>query len=401
MDRLELQPLYENYHRKIAKVNLKFSRYLYDLINWKARIICIRGARGVGKTTMLLQYILRNYENIDETLYASLDDLWFADHSLIDLVDWANQHGIYRLFLDEVHRYPNWSLTLKNIYDNYPDISIVYTSSSLLKIDNGQVDLSRRQTPYTLYGLSFREFLSFNDILKFEPLSLDQLLENHVTAAMTIIRQCKIFPQFDKYIKHGYYPIYKEEPEDFSVRLREMINVVIENDLPAVENMTFETIQKVRKLLMIISRNVPFQPKMSDLWQQLSTGNESGLKMLYALDRAQILSLLTSEIKTYKHLYKPEKIFLGNTNLMHALCENINKGNERETFFNNQLQVGHEVLYPQKGDFYVDEKYLFEVGGKNKTFNQIADVPDSFLAVDDIETGFGNRIPLWLFGFLY
>ncbi|MCH5222816.1 MAG: AAA family ATPase [Muribaculaceae bacterium] len=401
MDKKELLPLIENYHRKISKVNLRFLRYLYHKINWETRIISIRGARGVGKTTMLLQYILKNYENIDDTIYASLDDLWFADHSLIDLVDMVYKYGMKRIFLDEVHRYPHWAITLKNIYDSYPDFSIVYTSSSLLKIDNGQVDLSRRQTPYTLYGLSFREFLAYNEVYNFNPFPLDEILRHHPEISMEILSNIKIFPHFEEYLKRGYYPFYNEDPEDFVVRLRESINVVIENDLPAVEHVSFETIQKVRKLLMIISSNVPFQPKMSDLWGQLSTNNELGLKMLYALDRAQILSLLTSHIKNYKQLYKPDKIFLGNTSLMHALCLSINKGNERETFFNNQIQVYHKASYPLAGDFLIDDKYLFEVGGRNKTFEQIADVADSYLAIDDIETGFGNRIPLWLFGFLY
>lgn len=401
MNKTDLIPLIENYHRKISKIDLRFQRYLYQKINWKARIICILGARGTGKTTMLLQYILKNYENIDDTLYASLDDLWFADHSLIDLVDWASKYGIRKLFLDEVHRYPKWSETLKNIYDNYPDISIVYTSSSLLKIEHGNVDLSRRQTQYTLYGMSLREFLSYNGVINLDPLSLTDVLHKHPEIAMDILGHIKILPFFQNYLRHGYYPFYNEEPEDFTVRLRETVNVVIENDLPAVENMSYDTIQKVRKLLMIISQNVPFQPKMSDLWHQLSTNNELGLKMLYVLDRSQILSLLTSVTKNYKQLYKPDKIFLGNTNLMHALCTTINKGNERETFFNSQLQATHSVTYPSKGDFLIDEKFLFEVGGKTKSFDQIADLPDSYLAIDDIETGFGNRIPLWLFGFLY
>ena len=194
---------------------------------------------------------------------------------------------------------------------------------------------------------------------------------------------------------------YREAGEDYPSRLREAVSVVIDSDLPAGENMSFETLQKVKKLIMIISERVPFEPKMSELWQQLATNNELGLRMLYALDKAQILSLLTSKAKNYKCLYKPDKIFLGNCNLMHALCSIVNKGNERETFFNCQIQVRNDVKCPLKGDFLVNDKYLFEIGGRKKSFEQIADVPDSFLAVDDTEVGFGNRIPLWLFGFTY
>lgn len=401
MDRTDLKPLIEDYHRRINKVSLDFKRYLYYKINWEARIISIRGARGVGKTTLLLQHIVENYENIDDTIYASLDNLWFAEFSLLDLVDWANRHGLRRLYLDEVHRYPKWSETLKHIYDNFPDISIVYTSSSLLLLDNAKVDLSRRQTPYTLHGLSFREYLSYNNIIHFEPIALDELLGNHVKLAMDIVSRIKVASQFEDYLHHGYYPFYNEMPLDFPIRLRETVNLVIESDLPVAENMNFETLQKVKRLLMIISRSVPFEPTMKDLWKQLSTNNELGLRMLYALDRAKILALLSKEIKNYKQLHKPDKIFMDNTNLMQVLCPAVNKGNERETFFYNQLSMGHEVTLPTSGDFLVDEKYLFEVGGRNKKFSQIADIPDSYLAVDDTETGFGNRIPLYLFGMLY
>ena len=401
METIEVQPLFDNYHRKIAKVNLKFKRYLYFQINWKARMIGIKGARGVGKTTMLLQHILDNYEDIDQTLYVSLDDLWFASHNLMELVDWADRHGLSRLYLDEVHRYKSWSETLKNIYDNYPDMGIVYTSSSLLAIDNAKVDLSRRQTPYTLYGLSFREFLDFEDVAHISPIPIETLLRDHVKQAMKITKNLKVAPLFEAYLKHGYYPFYRDVGDDFPIRLREIVSLVIENDLPAVENISYETLLKVKRLLMIISEHVPFEPNMSELWKQLSTNNELGLRMLYSLDKAQILSLLTSKTKSYKYLSKPDKIFLNNPNLMHALCPTVEIGNERETFFNSQMSVAHEVKFPQKGDFLVNDRYLFEVGGKNKTFDQIKDIPDSFLAVDETEVGFSNRIPLWMFGMTY
>lgn len=401
MDTVELQSLFNNYHRKIAKIDLRFKRYLFSEINWKARIIGIKGARGVGKTTLLLQHILENYKDIDQTLYASLDDLWFSTHSLIDLVDWADQHGITRLYLDEVHRYAKWSETLKNIYDSYPDMSIVYTSSSLLMMDNARVDLSRRQTTYTLHGLSFREYLAFEGILHVPAIPLEDLLEHHVQHAMRIVKDVKVASHFESYLSHGYYPFYREAGEDYPSRLREAVSVVIDSDLPAVENMSFETLQKVKKLIMIISERVPFEPNMSELWKQLVTNNELGLRMLYALDKAQLLSLLTSKVKNYKLLYKPDKIYLGNTNLMHVLCPSVDKGNERETFFYSQLHVAHDVKYPQQGDFLVDDCYLFELGGRKKTFDQIADVANSYLAVDDTEVGHGHRIPLWLFGFIY
>lgn len=401
MEQAEIQPLYDSYHRKIAKIDLRFKRYLYSQINWKARIISIKGARGVGKTTLLLQHIIENYEEIDQTLYTSLDNLWFATHSLMDLVDWADRHGISRLYLDEVHRYEGWFQALKNIYDDYPDMSIVYTSSSLLVLDNATVDMSRRQTSYILYGLSFREYLELEGIFNTEAIPLNDILMHHVRKALDIVGSIKVTPLFEAYLSHGYYPFYRESMEDFPSRLRETVTVVIDSDLPSVENITYETLQKVKKLLMIISEHVPFEPNMSELWRQLSTDNESGLKMLYALNKAQVLALLTAKTKNYKSLTKPDKIFLGNPNLMHVLCPKVDKGNERETFFISQMRVLHDVRYPKQGDFLIDDKHLFEVGGKGKTFEQIADVPDSYLAVDDTEVGSGSRIPLWMFGFLY
>ena len=401
METSELQPLFDNYHRKISKIDLHFKRYLYSQINGNARLIGIKGPRGVGKTTMLLQNIFENYADIDQTLYASLDDLWFATHPLMDLVDWAYRHGIMRLYLDEVHRYEQWSINLKNIYDNYPDMSIVYTSSSLLVMDNAKVDLSRRQTVYTLYGMSFREYLELEGVINLDAIPLEDLLQNHVRHAMQITNAIKVIPHFETYLRHGYYPFYRESLEDFPTRLRETVSVVIDSDLPAVEKVTFETLQKVKRLLMIISERVPFEPNMSELWKQLDTNNELGLRMLYALDKAQILGLLTAKAKNYKSLLKPNKIFLGNTNLMHVLCSHVDKGNERETFFYSQILVQRQARYPKRGDFLIDDKYLFEVGGKGKTFDQIADEPDSFLAVDDTEVGHGNRIPLWMFGLTY
>lgn len=401
MEATEIRPLYDTYHRRIAKVSLTFKRFLHDEINWNVRMIGIKGARGVGKTTLLLQHILEYFPDVDRTLYVSLDDLWFSTHSLTDLVDWANLQGITHLFLDEVHRYRSWSETLKYIYDSYPDISIVYTSSSILSLDNSNVDLSRRQTLYELPGFSFREYLEFEGVIKMAPLPLEELLGRHVALALQLTSGIKIQPLFDAYLKHGYYPFYKESGEDYMTRLRAVVALVLDTDLPAVEKISYETVEKVRKLMMILTEHVPFVPNMSMLWKQLATNNDLGLKMLYALDRAALLNLLTSKAKSYKHLFKPDKIFINNANLMYALSPVVDKGNLRETFFLNQLGVRHTVRMPEKGDFLVDDRYFFEVGGKGKTFEQIKDVADSWLAVDDTECGHQNRIPLWMFGLTY
>lgn len=397
----DYQQLEGLYLAKIRKVDTKFVRYLYVKINWEARLIGIKGARGVGKTTMLLQRIKLAYKKKDNVFYVSLDNLWFQSHSLSELVDWLYQHGIRDLFLDEVHKYPDWAIVIKNLYDTYDDLRIVYTGSSMLEIDHSRVDLSRRQTLYTLHGLSFREYLAISKVKEVPSMNLTQLLEEHQSVAMDVSRDIPVAKYFEEYLRSGYYPFYKEAGSDYMSRLNETAVLVMETDMPAVENISYTTIHKAKQLLMLIAGNVPLVPNISKLSAQLETTRDSCLKMLYTLDRAGLLLLLTRNIKDYKHLVSPEKIFLGNTNLMYALGSRINEGTLRETFFMNQLSLNHNVNTPSQGDFLVDNKYLFEVGGKNKTFEQIKDIQDSFLAVDDTEVGSRNRIPLWMFGLLY
>lgn len=396
-----IEVLYTIYHRKLSRVTLVYKRYLYEKINWNSRLIGIKGARGVGKTTLLLQHIKSAFSDVDSVFYVSLDDLWFKAHSLMELVEYVYTHGITHLFLDEVHRYPEWSQVLKSIYDNYPDLHIVYTGSSMLEIDNSKADLSRRQTVYEMYGFSFREYLAFEGIISLAPISLEELVNRHVMNAMEMTSSIKILPIFEKYLRIGYYPFYKEAGEDYLLRLQEVASLVIDADLPAVEEIEYSTVQKAKKMLMILAERVPFTPNISQLCKELGTTRDVGLKLLYALDRAALLKLLTSEVKNYKSLSKPEKIYLNNTNLMYALTTKVDKGNLRETFFFNQVNAVYMTTMPKTGDFLIDGKYLFEVGGKGKTFDQIKDFSDSYLAVDDIECGHKNRIPLWMFGLLY
>lgn len=397
----DVAKIYRAYRRKIKETPLSFTRYLYHRINWNDRLIGIKGARGVGKTTLMLQHIKQNFEQTDTALYVSLDNLWFSTHSLDDLVEYHYTHGGTHLFLDEIHRFPQWQTLLKNLNDDYPNLYIAYTGSSMLEIDLQQGDLSRRQMVYQLAGLSFREFLEFECGVKVPAYSLEDLLKHHVGIASEITEQVKILPLFEKYLRVGYYPFYKDAYEGYDFRLQEVVRQVIESDLPAVEDVQYVTIQKVKKLLMILAERVPHTPKMNELYKELDTNREQGLKMLYALERGGLLALLTTQIKNYKSFSRPDKIYLDNSNLMYALSPRADVGTLRETFFFNQLKVGNEVLLPQQGDFYVNRRFLFEVGGRTKTFDQIKDVPDSFLAVDGTETGHHNRIPLWIFGLLY
>lgn len=402
MDYTDIQPLLNTFHRKLAATDLKFKRYLHGQINWDVRLLGIKGARGVGKTTMLLQHIKETAGNLDEVFYVSMDNMWFQTHSILELVEFLYTRGVTRIYFDEVHKYPNWTVLLKNLYDNYPDLHIVYTGSAMLAIDHSKSDLSRRQSLYTLHGLSFREYLEYEGIFSMQPVTLGDLLENHIGYAMEITSKIKVLKHFGQYLDSGYYPYYKEAGKDYLMRIGEVSQLVIDSDIPAVEEtITYTTRQKIKKLLMVIAENVPLEPNISKLAASLESTRDHTLKMLYWLDRAALLRLLTDKTKDYKHLTGPKKIYLDNTDLMNALGSKISKGTLRETFFANQTGAVSSLLMPKQGDFLADGKYLFEVGGQQKTFNQIADQPDSYLAIDDIEVGNGNRIPLWLFGCLY
>ena len=403
MDSEEYYRMLDLSNRRVRENNYSTKRFLLDKIDWRDRLICISGSRGCGKTTMLLQHIRAEFNNdSDKALYVSLDNLWFATHSLVELADIHYMNGGTHIFLDEVHYLKDWQVIIKNLYDNYPKLNIVYTGSSLLRIDFESGDLSRRQIIYNLPGLSFREYLYFEDVIETGALSLTDLIRDHKTIAEDITPDNTILKHFTEYLLRGYYPFYKEVFAGYEQRIGQITNQVLESDYPAVENINYSTIQKIKKMLFILAQSCPQTPRMTELYSQLETDRNQGLRMLYILDRANLLNILSSKKSTLKNMAKPDKIYCDNPNIMYSLTENINIGTKRETFFLNQLKsAGHEVLYPDKGDFIVDEKYLFEVGGKDKSFNQIKDIPDSFLAIDDVEIGRGNRIPLWMFGLLY
>lgn len=390
------------YNRRLQGTPEGFKRYLIDKIDWRDNLIAIKGAKGTGKTTMLLQHIKESFTDKDKALYLSLDNLWFETHSINDLVEYHYTHGGTHLFLDEVHYYSKWKTLIKNINDDYPGLHVVYTGSSMLKIDSGVADLSRRQLPYTLYGMSFREYLLYEGLAEMEPISLDLLLRDHHRIAEDILSNgMKILPAFGEYLRYGYYPFYKSVYSGFEIRLQQVVNHVLENDYPIIEGVEQSTIRKTKKMFMILAEQVPQTPNMSNLYNKLETDRNQGLKMLYALEKAGLLALLSDKPKHIDKLSRPEKIFMDNSNLMYAYAMAPNIGTVRETFFLSQLAVDHSVTYPAKGDFLVDGKYLFEVGGRKKSFEQIKDVADSYLAVDDTEIGHHNRIPLWMFGLLY
>jgi len=398
-----MEELFEKYQQKLQLTSVNFVRSAMDHINWEARLIGIKGARGIGKTTLLLQYIKLNLANsLSQTLYVSLDTLWFNNHTLVDLASTFVKKGGKYLFLDEVHKYPNWAQEVKNIYDDFPSLKIVFTGSSLLEILNARADLSRRAVVYHMQGFSFREYLGMETGIVFKPISLNQIIYNHMNEVSLINNAIKPFQYFDQYLKQGYYPFYKEQPELYQMRLGEVINMILEIELPLLRGVELSYVRRVKQLLVIIAESVPFIPNVSKLSEKIGINRATLLSYLHYLDEIGLTRNLLKEGNGISKLQKPTKVYLENTNLIFALSkENANLGNIRETFFANQLAYQHQLNATEKGDFFIDEKYLFEIGGKNKNYHQIKDLPNAFIAADDVEYGFGNKIPLWLFGFLY
>jgi predicted AAA+ superfamily ATPase len=375
---------------------------LYNKITWEERLIGLLGARGTGKTTMLLQHIKRNFPEKQKALYASLDNIWFSKNSLWELAEQFNAYGGTHLFLDEVHKYPTWAREIKNIYDSFPDLNVVFTGSSMLEIHQQSVDLSRRIVSYELKGLSFREFLEYDYNLKLEKQNLEDILSNHREIANSIIFDFKILPAFKKYLQTGYYPFYKKSKDNYYYAIQQTINKTLEEDLPAIEPVEYATVLKLKKMLAIISEMLPYQPNTVELGASMETARQLVVKYLYLLDKAGILMCISDTKEKLNALSKPEKVYLENTNIIHSLAEeSVNPGNLRETFFANQLREKHTVKVAKNGDFVVDNQFTFEIVGKNKTCEQIKNTNNAFVVADDMESGFQNKIPLWLFGLLY
>ncbi len=397
-----MQRLREISNDKIKRTPLVFKRFLLNKIEWNDRLIGISGARGSGKTTLMLQYMKAKLPTGSEALYVSLDDIYFSENRLVYFAEDYHKKGGNYLFLDEVHKYPNWSQELKNIYDNLPDLKVVFTSSSALDIYRGSHDLSRRAMVYHLPGLSFREFIELRYKIEFPIFTLNEILTIDEKIIWGIIEKIKPMKLFSEYLKSGYYPFFNEAKNNYLERLLLTINLVLESDLPSIYNLNYYSVQKIRKMLAVVSRIAPFKPNVQKLAAQSGISRDSLLKYLFYLEKAQIIKWLGKDTFGINYLNKPDKLYLNNTNLMYALTsETTNIGTLRETFFLNQLSVNHKINYPKVGDFLVDGEYLFEVGGISKTRKQISGIENAFIAADNIEYRFENKIPLWLFGFLY
>ncbi len=389
-----MEKLFEYSNKLIKETDTGFLRYMYDEINWQSRMIGLIGPRGVGKTTLVLQYIKQNL-NPTETLYVTAEDFYFVDNRITELVDTFVKYGGKYLFIDEIHKYKDWAKELKLIYDYHKDLKVVFTGSSVLDIKKGTSDLSRRAIIYNMQGLSFREYLKLFHNISANTYSLEEILQHKVEIA----EMDRPLPLFADYLKRGYYPFALEE--DFDIRLGQIINQTLENDIPMYANMNVATGRKLKQLLAIISKSAPFKPNMSKIAELLSASRNNISDYCLYIEEAGMIAQLRDNTGGIRGLGKVAKIYLDNTNLIYSLAEDTsNIGNIRETFFLNQMRVKHDVFTSPVSDFMIADK-TFQVGGKNKGQKQIKEIENGYIVKDDIENGFLNIIPLWQLGLTY
>lgn len=397
-----LERLKRVYLRKVDEVSMDFTRYLYAQINWDNQLIMIKGPKGVGKTTMILQHIRRTFPDRSKALYATVDSSYFSTNSIVDLAEYSYTHGITHLFLDEVHKYKGWDQQIKEVYDAFPKLHVVVTGSSMLRLEESDADLGRRCRPYTMQGLSFREYLILEGIVHWEPVSLEDILKNHLALAAHLTNEEPVLGHFEKYLQSGYYPFYRENGDGFEERLDMLINNIIQVEIPAVEkSIEYESVYKMKVLLGVLAKQNPYTLNIQGLCKILDCSRDVLYKMLHLMQRAQLIRRLYEVDGGMKMMEKPEKILFDNTNVMYALSETVDTGTMRETCFSNALALNHKLSMPTKGDLLVDGKYLFEVGGPSKGYKQIAGIKDSYVVRDGVDIGDGNKIPLWMFGLLY
>jgi predicted AAA+ superfamily ATPase len=390
----------------LKELQQDFVRYPFETIPWGERFVGIKGLRGVGKTTMLLQHLQKHLGVSGEHLYVTLDHPYFYKNSLYELAEDFYNSGGKTLLVDEVHKMDNWSQQLKIVYDGFPGLQVVFTASSALNIYKGAADLSRRVLEYNLSGLSFREYLGFAHQIFQNPISLSDLLENHLQISMEIGSKCKPLPLFKQYLKTGYFPFGKGMHDDlFQARLIRTLEVVLNEDLVYVEGYNSDNIFKIKQLLAVIAGTAPFTINVTQVADKLGIGRNTVKAFMFALEKAGLINYLTRSGKGLSALQKPDKVYLDNTNFSYLLQTNPNSGSLRETFLVNQLKnAGFEITMPADGDVEIklpDGNTIIEIGGKSKNAKQVKHLPDFFIAADEIETGFKHKIPLYLFGFLY
>lgn len=399
-----MQRLFQLQEQLLGLTPMEIVRDCASKINWESQLVAIRGPKGVGKSTILRQYIKQHYAPNDQSaLYCSLDANYFVDHSILDLVEQFYRIGGKHLFLDEVHKYPNWSREIKEIYDFYPDLRVVISGSSLLSLMQGDADLSRRCVNYDIQGLSFREYLRFYEGIELPVCTMDELVTDAHPFVAQVYKHCKPMAYFDKYLQYGYFPYYKNNPVEYYAAIANVVRYIIEDELPRICKVELGNTRKIRALMNILASSEPYEVDITRMSVQSGLQRPTILAYLKYLSDAKLIHLLYSDLVNVKKLQKPDKIYIEDTNMLYALASRpVKEGTMRETFAISHLSVGHELEYgKQHGDFVVDGRYTFEVGGAGKNFKQIADIPNSFILADDTDYPFGNKLPLWLIGFLY
>jgi predicted AAA+ superfamily ATPase len=401
-----MESLFKRHDAYLSKVPMEYVRDFMQRINWNSRLLVIRGPKGVGKSTLMQQYIKQHFPAGDRhVLYCSADTNYFSTHTLLDLAENFVMMGGQWLFIDEVHKYPGWSREIKEIYDLYHELHIVLSGSSLIQINDGQADLSRRLMPYDMPGLSLREFIHLDTGLDIKPVSLDQLLDNPSEVCMDIISKCHPLEHFARYRQFGYYPFYFEEKQDYYDKLENTVNYIVDVELTKYRSLDVGYTRQVKALLHVISQMTPYEVDISKLSKASGISRQSTLKYLTNMEEANLIRRVFTNLMTVTDLQKPDKIYLDNPNLLYTLSlEKPEIGTVRETFFANQLaSAGHKVEYAgyKKGDFRIDGDIVIEVGGQDKGFSQVANQENAYVAADDIESAYMRKIPLWAFGFLY
>lgn len=401
-----MEKLFALHDLYVSQVPIAYIRGLMDRIDWRSRLIGIKGPKGVGKSTLMLQYIRKHFAEGDRhVLYCSADTGYFTDHTLVDTAAKFVREGGTHLFIDEIHKYDNWSRELKEIYDLYRGFHVVVSGSSLLRINDGQADLSRRLVEYEMPGLSFREYLWFETGLRLEPISFEALLSGADAFCVNVCKQVRPLEFFKNYLRAGYYPFYFEEQGVYQNKVQGVVNYIIESELTAHRGLEVGNTRKVKALLQVLSQIVPFQVDISKISRNIGIQRPTTLRYMKNLEEAKLIRRLFTDLSTTSDLQKPDKILLDNPNLIYTLSSvEPEIGTVRESFFCNQLAgSGHRVEYGglTTGDFRIDRNVVIEVGGPDKSFRQVKDEDNGYVAADDIESAVYKKIPLWAFGFLY
>ena len=398
-----METLFRKHQMFISQVKMDIIREIINDINWERQLVAIKGSRGVGKTTLMRQYIRKTYgTTAGKALYCVVDSMYFTTHTLLELAERFVLMGGEHLFLDEVHKYPKWSIEIKEIIDLYPQLRITFTGSSLIQILNADADLSRRVLSYTMEGLSFREFLHFYKGIQLPKYSLEEILANADNICAEVNAKCRPVKMFEEYLRVGYYPFYDGVEMEYYSRIENVANFIIDQEITTFCGVDPSFTRKLKAMLLFLADNLPYEVNISKLASYLEINKNTVVNYLNAMQRAELLHLVYCDNKSVTKMQKPDKIFIHNTNMLYALSSRLVTGTIRECFVVNQLSVNHTVEYSKnEGDFRIDGKVILEVGGNKKSFDQIADIPNSYILADDMEYPVGKKLPLWIVGMNY